>query len=334
MLKDEEEKDMLLHDAIEFAAKAHEGQFRKGTEIPYIVHPFETAMILLSESCTLEVVIAGLLHDTVEDCGVTLEEIETRFGEEVAELVCSCSEDKSKSWKARKSHTIKWLESETDEDKLLLACADKLSNIRSIRKDYNALGEDVWMRFNKGREEQQWYYNGLLDAFKPLHDYDMFWEFSNHYSYIFVKFYLDVVENVIFQTDGKTSYMYTRRRKDWLPCDFMTESLLGGAFKQVSKDEANALEDQWRDEPLDYWVLPISFLMEQEKTRAIFMKHAYFLKGALEQCHASLESLSENMGGGIPPEAFSGIKKDLETLMELEGKAYWGGEGGGRLCLS
>jgi (p)ppGpp synthase/HD superfamily hydrolase len=56
-----------LFDAIEFATRAHEGQFRKGTRIPFIIHPLSVAKLLIEREFSEEVVIAGLLHDTLED---------------------------------------------------------------------------------------------------------------------------------------------------------------------------------------------------------------------------------------------------------------------------
>ena len=95
-----------IHDAIIFAAKAHEGQRRKGTDIPYITHPFEVAQILMEAGCDETLIIAGLLHDPLEDTEVTAAEIEEQFGPEVLALVDSDSEDKSLSWEDRKKPQI------------------------------------------------------------------------------------------------------------------------------------------------------------------------------------------------------------------------------------
>ena len=100
----------MLNEAVEFATKAHEGQFRKGTKRPYIVHPIEVADIVTTMTRDPEVICAAVLHDTIEDCaGVTKETLEDRFGERVAMLVDCESEDKSKSWEERKSTTIRRL---------------------------------------------------------------------------------------------------------------------------------------------------------------------------------------------------------------------------------
>ena len=160
-----------IHDAIIFAAKAHEGQRRKGTDIPYITHPFEVAQILMEAGCDETLIIAGLLHDTLEDTEVTAAEIEEQFGPEVLALVDSDSEDKSLSWEDRKKHTIEYLRDRASLEELLLACADKLANMRSIKADYMVLGDKVWDRFHRGKEQQSWYYSSLIDVFDGLSDY-------------------------------------------------------------------------------------------------------------------------------------------------------------------
>ena len=86
-------------DGLDFAEKAHEGQFRKGTKRPYIVHPLEVAKIVSTMTDDEEIISAALLHDTLEDCRqVTKEQIKEAFGERVLEMVRQESEDKSKTW--------------------------------------------------------------------------------------------------------------------------------------------------------------------------------------------------------------------------------------------
>ncbi len=154
-----------IFSAIEFAAHAHAGKFRKGTKIPYIIHPLSVAKILIERGCSENLAIAGVLHDTVEDTPVTLRQIQDRFGAAIADLVRGVSEpDKSKSWEERKQHTIECLQT-APMDVLLLSCADKLDNIRSIREDLARSGESVWKRFKRPREQQEWYYRSLAQVF-------------------------------------------------------------------------------------------------------------------------------------------------------------------------
>ncbi|HEX9444329.1 MAG TPA: HD domain-containing protein [Candidatus Binatia bacterium] len=155
----------MIFAAIEFAARAHSGQFRKGTNIPYIVHPLGVAKILLEYGCAEAVVAAGMLHDTVEDTPVALDDIRRSFGDEVAALVEGASEpDKSDTWENRKRHTIEYLKT-APVDVLLIALADKLDNLRSMRADYERLGDAFWSRFNRPMESQRWYYRSLAELF-------------------------------------------------------------------------------------------------------------------------------------------------------------------------
>ena len=155
----------MIFSAIEYAARAHRNHFRKGTKIPYIIHPLSVAKILIDYECREALVVADILHDTVEDTPVTAEDIRTSFGAEVAGLVASASEpDKSDTWENRKRHTIEHLKT-APMDVLLLTCADKLDNIRSIKEDYERSGESVWKRFRRAKDSQRWYYKALADVF-------------------------------------------------------------------------------------------------------------------------------------------------------------------------
>jgi (p)ppGpp synthase/HD superfamily hydrolase len=153
-----------IFDAIEFAADSHRGHYRKGTKIPYIIHPLNVAKILIDARCAEAVAVAGILHDTVEDTPASLDDIRRRFGEAVARIVEGASEpDKSKSWEQRKTHTIRFLKT-APEEVLLVSCADKIENLEAIRRDRERVGEEVWARFKRGRDQQEWYYRSVLAA--------------------------------------------------------------------------------------------------------------------------------------------------------------------------
>ncbi len=154
-----------VFQAIEFATKAHTGQFRKGTKVPYIVHPLGVAKILIEAGCSEDVAVAGILHDTVEDSSTRIDDIRRDFGEEVTRLVEGASEpNKSDTWENRKQHTIDILET-APMDAVYVSLADKLANIRDIRADYDKLGDDVFLRFNRPKEKQEWYYRAMADLF-------------------------------------------------------------------------------------------------------------------------------------------------------------------------
>ena len=153
----------IVEQAIIFLAKAHEGQTRKSTDIPYITHPFAVGMLLQKSNCTDEVIAAGILHDTLEDTSTTYEELTEHFGVHIANLVVAASEpDKSLPWENRKQHTIDRLEDAYLEE-IQIITADKLHNLRSIRADLEVDGEKLWERFNRGKIDQHWYYSSIVN---------------------------------------------------------------------------------------------------------------------------------------------------------------------------
>ena len=164
---------LRIHDAIIFATLKHQKQKRKGTEIPYIVHPMEVMQILIENEMSEDVIIAGILHDTLEDTDTKPEEIETKFGKAVLDIVLTESEDKSKTWRERKQHTIDCLIYDSIETKLV-CCADKLSNCRSMYADLQVYGDKLWERFNAPKEDIKWYYESIVQALFDIANYKMF----------------------------------------------------------------------------------------------------------------------------------------------------------------
>ncbi|MBQ7937566.1 MAG: HD domain-containing protein [Oscillospiraceae bacterium] len=167
----------MIEKAMIFASKAHYGNFRKGTKIPYIVHPMEAGAIAASITDDENVIAAAILHDTLEDTSVTADEIRIEFGNEVLRLIESDSEDKrenlppEQTWKIRKQETIDYLRCKADIKEKIIALSDKLSNIRAIYRDYNKLGDELWNRFNqKDKNEHAWYYKSFIDTLSELKD--------------------------------------------------------------------------------------------------------------------------------------------------------------------
>ena len=161
----------MIDKAMRFATKAHEGQVRKGTSRPYIVHPIEVGDIVSTMTKDEEVISAAILHDTIEDCkGVTRDVLKEEFSERVASLVAQESEDKSKTWRERKGTTIQRIRTAQREVQMIWL-ADKLSNMRDIDRDYPVAGEELWNRFRmKDKNIIGWYYKGVRDALKENFD--------------------------------------------------------------------------------------------------------------------------------------------------------------------
>lgn len=157
----------MINKAIEFATKAHEGQMRKGTKRPYIVHPMEVGDIVSTMTDDEEIISAAILHDTIEDCeGVSQRILAQEFSERTAYMVARESEDKSKTWMERKTATIEHLRNAPYEIQMI-GLADKLSNMRDVDRDYPVVGEELWNRFRmKDKTIIGWYYKGVRDALK------------------------------------------------------------------------------------------------------------------------------------------------------------------------
>ena len=158
-----------LEQAISFAVNAHQGMTRKGKDRPYILHPLEVLTIIGSLTDDEEILAAAVLHDTVEDTEATRQDLVAAFGERVAALVDSQSENKRKelpaelTWKLRKQETLDHLKGASKEVKLI-CLGDKLANIRELARDYESLGETLWERFNqKDKTLHGWYYGSVCD---------------------------------------------------------------------------------------------------------------------------------------------------------------------------
>lgn len=169
----------MVNKAIDFAVWAHKGQFRKGTGIPFILHPMEVGVIVSKMTFDEEVISAAFLHDTVEDCPqVSIEMIREEFGDRVASMVDCESEDKSKTWMERKSHTISYIKEKAPREVCYIALADKLANIRSLVKDYALVGDELWERFNmKDKKMQGWYYRSMIDSLSSMGKYGQYKEY-------------------------------------------------------------------------------------------------------------------------------------------------------------
>ena len=123
--------------AASFAADKHRSQKRKGSDgQPYINHPLEVASLLanVGKIDDADVIVAALLHDTVEDCGVTYEEIEGKFGKTVADYVLEVTDDKSLPKADRKRLQIEHAPHLSHGAKQV-KLADKISNIRDVSKN-------------------------------------------------------------------------------------------------------------------------------------------------------------------------------------------------------
>ena len=183
----------LLDRAIIFAVRAHAETERRGKGFPYIVHPLEAVEIVATMTPDQELLAAAALHDTVEDTGVTVEQIRAEFGERVAALVEAESDvfiegiSETDSWRARKQAAIDRLAA-APRDAKMVALGDKLSNMRAIARDYAVQGEALWSLFHAPHpSDHAWHYRGLADSLRELQDTFAFREFESLIHQVFDK---------------------------------------------------------------------------------------------------------------------------------------------------
>jgi len=185
-----------ITDAIMFAAKAHDGQMRKLSNNPYIFHITEVGQLLSYMTNDEDTIIAGLLHDTVEDTDVTMEQIEENFGRRVRELVEGETEDKMKdkpkadTWKQRKLDSLKELKENSDINEKMIWLCDKYSNVRSMYIHYTKNGPDTFNAFNeKNPAMHKWYYNEIAETLKDeLGDQAIYKEYVSLVNKLFKEF--------------------------------------------------------------------------------------------------------------------------------------------------
>ena len=157
-----------FEQALVFAAQLHKEQRRKGSGVPYISHLLAVTALVIEHGGDEDEAIAALLHDAIEDQGgpKAREEIRSRFGDRVTEIVDGCTDSETipkPPWKERKRAYIARL-GEASASVRLVSAADKLHNARSILNDYRGLGEEIWQRFAGRKAGTLWYYRSVLDV--------------------------------------------------------------------------------------------------------------------------------------------------------------------------
>ena len=184
--------------ALRFAAAAHHEDVRKGTQVPYVMHPFHVGLILDRHGFGEDVVIAGILHDVLEDPHYERDTVQERlstvvpelrpapragdafrdavvghvreaFGQAVLDLVFHVTEQKTddagarRPWKVRKEEQLAALAQAPDEVCAIKA-ADCLHNLSALTRDLRVQGPAVMGRFNAGPGDIAWYHAGVVDC--------------------------------------------------------------------------------------------------------------------------------------------------------------------------
>lgn len=160
---------LLVKRALDWATVWHREQRRKypNAQVPYASHVAGVVAILSRHGLPEDVVAAGALHDVMEDCGVTFDDLAEKFGERVATLVRHVSEeDKSLPWEERKKRYVEHFATKP-WDAQAISLADKIDNFESILVCAKYHG-DPWPMFKRGKEAQIARFDALLAIARTL----------------------------------------------------------------------------------------------------------------------------------------------------------------------
>jgi len=158
-----------LDKALRKAAWAHEksGQHRKGTDIPYIIHPVGVMVVASNVTEDEDVLVACLMHDVLEDVDVDIydeNKMRDEFGNRVVEIVKNVTkEEVEPDWRNRADAYLKHLEYDASDEAVIVSASDKIHNLLSILIDYSTYGDELWNRFStKSSADQLWWYESIL----------------------------------------------------------------------------------------------------------------------------------------------------------------------------
>ncbi len=184
-----------IEQAVRAASVLHKDHVRKGSmPFPYITHLISVAFILQDYTDNENVIIAALLHDTIEDTDYTLDELQQDFGGTVRDIVEYVTEDKTKKWKDRKKKYLKHL-SEGPTEALLVSMADKIHNMRAVVDAYYDEPKKFLKDFGGTLEERLEQYQDLSNLFNRKIENDIIHEF-NHVFTEYKNFIYYVQENI------------------------------------------------------------------------------------------------------------------------------------------
>ena len=153
------------------AAKAHEdqGQHRKGSGIPYIIHPVGVMMIASNATEDEDTLIACLMHDVLEDVDAKIyseSDMRRDFGDNVVAIVKDVTKnDDISNWKERSLAYLDHLKNKASDEAIIVSTSDKIHNLQSIIADYKEKGDELWSVFTtNSAADQLWWYESILEV--------------------------------------------------------------------------------------------------------------------------------------------------------------------------
>lgn len=157
-----------LEKAVRVAAMAHRKQTRKGSELPYIIHPFSVMTIAAAVTDDEDTLIACLFHDIIEDVPeeYSVQQMRTEFGDRVVAIVRGVTkDDDAGDWYDISRAYLQNLRNNASDESVIVSAADKTHNLMSVLADYETEGEAVWQKFTtKNAADQVWWYGAVLEV--------------------------------------------------------------------------------------------------------------------------------------------------------------------------
>jgi (p)ppGpp synthase/HD superfamily hydrolase len=149
-------------------------EHRKGTGIPYVIHPVGVMMIASNVTDDEDILIACLFHDEIEDVSENIydeDKMREEFGNRVVEIVKNVTKNENEpDWRARSNEYLENLEKNASDEAVIVSAADKIHNLMSILMDYFTYGEELWNRFTtKSSADQLWWYESILGVITRRH---------------------------------------------------------------------------------------------------------------------------------------------------------------------
>ncbi|MFH1188966.1 MAG: HD domain-containing protein [bacterium] len=241
-----------IYKAIQTASILHKNQVRKGDGSPFITHPFAVALILADHTHDENIITAGILHDVLEDViNYSLAQLREDFGESVATIVQTVSEDKNPrdrideraTWKERKTKYIRNLET-ADEAALMVSAADKIHNLLSTIDAYAEQKEQLWIYFNAPKKEIAWFYKEIAIIIRTrLH---------NSLAKTFFEVYEQAVKTIFTNTETLPSIQVTNKLvRDKIPDIIKQEEKTPVTFRLNQKEYIIALLDKLIEEAIE-----------------------------------------------------------------------------------
>lgn len=200
-----------LVDALDFAEEKHKFQKRKGSDIPYFDHILKVVQVLQEYGASINVMVAGALHDTIEDTDTTIEDIVSLFGVEVAYMVDTVTEKKGLPYEDRKKLQSLRIGGATKEIKML-KCADCIANLTDTEQQMKQ--EGFWNLFNAPKAEIKKHYQDTLFACRELEGEKIYAHFEGLFNKIFAE------EKVLDANSEALKKFLTPEQIDWIgECD-------------------------------------------------------------------------------------------------------------------